>query len=477
MENQKKKKSLLILPKAYNMLLAIFILVWSINADAQSPSEKLVKSAEELNTAFVKASPGDVIVMQDGIWKDINIVVKGTGTKEKPITLKARTPGKVIISGKSSLRLSGHYLVVDGLYFKDGYSTSGHLIQFRNGKEPAYYSRITNIVVAKFNRPKDDGSETWVSLHGNHNRVDHSFFYEKISAGRIITVWRPTDSANYHQIDHNYFKDIPVLGKNGAEVVGVGASTTSMSDSHTIIEYNLLENCNGEGELFGLKSGRNIIRHNTIVRSKGSISLRHGNNNLVEGNFIFGDGIVHTGGIRVMGEGHTIKNNYVQGVKGSRPAIGLIEGIENSPLHGYLQLKNISVEGNTLIDNELSLVIGDLYTPARKQIMPVLNSSIKNNVIVGINEMYPLIKVLDKPVNMTYQGNIVHNGLLSVEQAGIKKEDPKLKAIDGMYYYPKGSRLKGNIIGNPLKRTDVGPSWMKGMWKELGIKDTPYSSN
>src|SRR5690606_24859136 len=133
-------------------------------------------------------------------------------------------------------------------------------------------------------------------------------------------------------------------------------------------------------------------------------------------------------------------------------------------LHGYLQLKNISVEGNTLIDNELSLVIGDLYTPARKQIMPVLNSSIKNNVIVGINEMYPLIKVLDQPVNMTYQGNIVHNGLLSVEQAGITKEDPKLKAINGMYYYAKGSSLKGNIIGNPLKRTDVGPSWINGMW-------------
>lgn len=458
-------------------MFLFFILNWYAVAFGQSSNIKLVKTAQELNAAFANASPGNVITMQDGVWNDIDILVKGNGTKEKPITLKAQTPGKVIISGKSSLRLSGRYLVVDGLFFKDGYSTTGSLIRFINGKEPAYYSRVTNIAVVKFNRPKEDGSENWVQLRGTHNRVDHSFFCEKISAGKLITVSRTTDSADYHQIDYNYFKDIPVLGKNGAEVVGVGWSGTSMSDSQTIIEHNLLENCNGEGELLGLKSGRNIIRYNTIVRSKGSISLRHGNNNLVEGNFIFGDKVVHTGGIRVMGEGHTIKNNYIQGLRGSsRPAIGLIEGIENSPLHGYLQLKNITVDGNTLIDNELNLVIGDLYTPARKQIMPVLNSSIKNNVIVGINEMYPLIKVLDEPVNMIFQRNIVYNGI-SVEKPGIKKEDPKLVIQNGIYQYSKKSLFKGNIVGNPLKRTEVGPSWIKGMWQELGIKDIPYNNN
>src|SRR5690606_41223446 len=102
--------------------------------------------------------------------------IKYQSTEDKPIIFKAITPGKVIISGKSSLRLSGHYLVVDGLYFKDGYSTSGRLIQFRDGRVPAYNSRITNIVVAKFNRPKEDGSDVWVNFFGTHNRVDHSCF-------------------------------------------------------------------------------------------------------------------------------------------------------------------------------------------------------------------------------------------------------------------------------------------------------------
>ncbi|NGF58012.1 hypothetical protein G5B00_15960 [Parapedobacter sp. SGR-10] len=456
------------------LLSMLLILISTICVLAQSSTEKLVRSAEELQAAFANASPGDVIVMQDGTWKDINIRAKGNGTKDKPITLKAQTLGKVIISGNSSLLLSGEYLIVDGLHFKDGGTTSGYLIRFRDEKrQPANHSRITNIVVSEFNRPADGKSDVWVNLFGMYNRVDHCFFHGKTSPGRIMTIWRPTDAENRHQIDHNYFKDVPLLGKNGAEAIGVGASNTSLSDSYTTIEYNLFENCNGEGELLSIKSGRNIIRSNTVVRSQSSISLRHGNNNLVEGNFIFGDRVARTGGIRLTGENHVIKNNYIQGLRGSRPAIGIIEGLEDSPLHGYLQAKNITVAGNTMIDNELNLVVGDLYKPEKKQTMPLLNSSIKNNVIVGINEMYPLIKVMDESVHTTYQGNIIYNGLL-VKQTGVKYENPGLMVSNGRYIYPVGSSLKGNIVESPLKRTDVGPSWIKGRWSELGIEDIPY---
>lgn len=443
---------------------------------AQSSHTTLVKTAKELDHAFANASPGEIIVMQDGIWNDIHILVKGNGTEENPITLKAQTPGKVIISGISSLRLSGRHLVVDGLCFKDGYSNTGALIRFNNGKEPAYHSRVTNIAIIKFNRPPEDGFENWVQLRGTHNRVDHSFFCEKISGGKLITIPRATDSADYHQIDHNYFKDIPVLGKNGAEVIGVGWSQTSMSYSHTIIEHNLLENCNGEGELLGLKSGCNIIRHNTIVRSQGSISLRHGNENIVENNFILGDKVNRTGGIRIMGERHIIRNNYIEGIKGVRQALALIEGWENSPLHGYLQLKDITIEGNILVDNEQGLIIGEYYNPEKKQIMPILNAVIKNNIIVGLNEKSYLIKILDEPINTIFEGNVVYNGL-SIEREGIKMQNPRLVLKNGLYQYGKKSPVKGKIVGRPLKRTEVGPTWIKAMWQELGIDDTPYNSN
>lgn len=471
-ENIRTKKH----PMIYKHIILFLILInCGTTVVAQSSRTKLVKEARELHEAFAAALPGDVIVMQNGVWKDIDILVKGNGTAEKPITLKAQTAGEVIVSGKSSLRLSGRYLVVDGLFFKDGYSPTGTLIRFGNGKEVADHSRVTNIAVVRFNRPKEDGSEFWVNLRGMYNRVDHCFFCEKVSAGKLITVSRATDSADYHQIDHNYFKDIPVLGKNGAEAIGIGWSQTSLSDSYTTVEYNLFENCNGEGELIGLKSGRNIIRHNTIFRSQGSISLRHGNHNLVENNFIFGDKVRLTGGIRVMGEQHIIRNNYVEGLRGARQAIALIEGWENSPLHGYLQLKDVMIEGNVLVDNDQGITVGEYYKRWEQQIMPVSNSTIKNNIIVGADEKSRLIHVLDEPINMIYAGNVVYNGQ-SIEKSGIKRENPKLVWKNGFYQLGRKSADQGNIIGQPLERTEVGPSWIKERWQELGIEDRPYGS-
>src|SRR5690606_16323457 len=152
-----------------------------LNANKESPIGNPVTTIAELNTAIKKAVAGDVIIMKDGVWKDVTIIVKGTGTKEKPITLQAQSPGGVIISGKSSLQLSGEYLVIDGLHFKDGYSPTGSLIKFNSAGVPANYSRITNIVISEFNRPREDGSDVWISLFGKNNSVDHPFFHGKTS--------------------------------------------------------------------------------------------------------------------------------------------------------------------------------------------------------------------------------------------------------------------------------------------------------
>src|SRR5690606_873552 len=134
-----------------------------------------VTTSAELNTAIEKAVPGDIIVMKDGIWRDLDIVFKGKGTQEKPIILKVESPGGVIISGRSSLQLSGEYLVVDGLHFKDGYSSlASYFIKFNYKGIPANYSRLTNIVISEFNRPREDGADVWISLFGTNNTVDHS---------------------------------------------------------------------------------------------------------------------------------------------------------------------------------------------------------------------------------------------------------------------------------------------------------------
>ena len=81
-----------------------------------------VSDINAFNKAVKVVLPGDSIVMADGVWKDVEFKFKGKGTKASPIVLTVETPGKCTVEGVSQLRLSGEYLVVDGLVFINGHA-------------------------------------------------------------------------------------------------------------------------------------------------------------------------------------------------------------------------------------------------------------------------------------------------------------------------------------------------------------------
>jgi poly(beta-D-mannuronate) lyase len=67
-----------------------------------------------------------------------------------------------------------------------------------------------------------------------------------------------------------------------------------------------------------------------------TLTLRHGNDNRVEGNFFLGGGINNSGGIRVIGERQTIVNNYIANVDDrAGGAISISAGVPNSELNQY----------------------------------------------------------------------------------------------------------------------------------------------
>ncbi|MFH7473787.1 chondroitinase-B domain-containing protein, partial [Pseudomonas syringae pv. tagetis] len=76
----------------------------------------------EFATAALALQPGDEIVLADGTWTDARLLLKGQGTAAAPITLRAQTPGNVILSGRSDLRLAGSHLQVSNLVFRNGYT-------------------------------------------------------------------------------------------------------------------------------------------------------------------------------------------------------------------------------------------------------------------------------------------------------------------------------------------------------------------
>lgn len=93
-----------------------------------------VSNQQEFNQAVSKLTAGDNVVLANGIWPDFEVVFTGNGRENAPISLSAQTQGQVILTGQSNLKLSGSYLHVSGLVFKDGFTPSNEVIAFRTSK-------------------------------------------------------------------------------------------------------------------------------------------------------------------------------------------------------------------------------------------------------------------------------------------------------------------------------------------------------
>lgn len=466
------------------LVLLFFVVSNSIS------SEYFVESAAQITAALSGIQPGDTLTMLDGEWRDQRIVFSGTGTEQNPILLRAQTPGSVILTGLSNLRISGSYLVVDGLFFTDGYSPSGAVIEFRGGAH-AVNSRVTNTAIVNYNPPSNGTDYKWISLYGQNNRVDHCYLYGKNNSGTTLVVWL-NGQPNYHQIDYNYFAFRPDLGENGGETIRIGTSTYSMTDSYTLVENNYFEHCNGEIEIISNKSGHNTFRYNTFFESEGALTLRHGNYATVTGNFFLGNNKARTGGVRVIGENHTIYNNYFQDLQGDgfRSALTIMNGVPDSPLNRYFQVINAHVLFNTFVNCRSNIVLG-AGSDSERTLVP-LDCNIDNNVILADPSRF-IIDDEDEPINLNWSGNIFYGSGLGITQPqGISIIDPMLaEAEDGLWRPQNDSPLLGAAVGEfafvttdmdghsradsfdigadqrsadpvlirPLTGEDVGPAW------------------
>ncbi|MEP1606449.1 MAG: polysaccharide lyase 6 family protein, partial [Marinomonas sp.] len=293
--------------------LWLFVCALVLGASPALAEKILVKTQAEYFAAAKQVEAGDTIILANGIWRDFEIVLTGKGTAKKPIALTSEDPGKVIISGKSNLRIGGEQILVTGLTFRDGYSPTGEVLSFRRTKKDlANNSRMTEMVVDGFSKPDRYESDYWVGMYGKNNRFDHSYLAGKTNKGVTFAVRldSPESQKNGHRIDHNYFGHRPVLGSNGGETLRVGTSKYSASISNTLIDSNYFERTDGEVEIISIKAGVNIVRGNVFDSSRGAVTLRHGNGNLIERNVFLGRGKDHTGGIRVINGDQTVRENY-----------------------------------------------------------------------------------------------------------------------------------------------------------------------
>ncbi len=468
-------------------------------AQIGNAAQYVVANVSDISTRMTAALPGDTLVMADGVWLDADILMRGNGAPGLPITLRAQTPGNVFLTGNSRLRIAGNYLVVDGLTFTNGYRSSGDVIAFRYSTslltEPANNSVLTNCAVIDYNTPSTTNDTKWVSLYGLSNRVVNCYFKGKSNLGSTIVVW-VEDQPNYHRIERNFFGFRPLLGVNGGETIRVGSSEVSTNSSHTLVALNYFDRCNGDVEVVSNKSGDNEYRHNTFVDCEGALSLRHGNGCTVEGNFFFGHNKPRTGGVRIIAEDHKVYNNYFSDLAGSASyaPLSIMQGLVDSPLNGYFQVKRAQVLFNTFVRCSNSIVLGltgTLSGSAEVTTLPPVDCVIANNIILSEGS-----KIIDKridPVNMLWQSNILFGGSLAGFTNGNFQVDPQLAlGSDGLWRPDGTSPARGTAGGTysfvtadfegqprtgakdvgadqassatalyaPLSSVDVGPTWL-----------------
>ncbi len=400
------------------MILACFIL----SAIFCMAKNIIVKDNAALTQANAAAKPGDTVILQNGNWADVQLTLTCSGTKEKPILFKAETAGKVIVTGHSKLQIGGSFIIVDGLYFTNGYSGNDAVITFRAGKyEVANNCRVTNTVINDFNNPKRLQENYWVALYGINNRVDHCSFINKKNIGVLLAVILEDERSreNFHAIDHNYFGLRLPLASNGGEIIRVGVSEHCQFSSNTQITDNFFEHCDGETEIISIKSCNNAVRNNLFKECQGGVVLRHGNYNTVESNVFLGNNKEGTGGVRIINKGNWVVNNFFYKCRGEgfRSPLSIMNGIPNSPANRYLEVSEAVISNNSFHEcTPISLCEG---SDAERTVQPY-NVQFINNLFFNTrdNQLY---NAYDNISGISFAGNLVSNSIAQQLSDGFTK--------------------------------------------------------
>jgi len=188
----------------------LLLFLFAISSNFLLATTYTVSTVSALHDAVDNVVPGDEIVMtNNGTWTNAQITIDANGTAADPITVRAETPGSVVISGNVRFRIGGDYLIVTGLKFEYCISTETNLISFRKDTNTlASHSRLTECMIINCNPPDSTTDYKWIGIFGDNNEVDHCYISGKAHEGATLVVWSQT-TPGYHHIHHNYFGPRP----------------------------------------------------------------------------------------------------------------------------------------------------------------------------------------------------------------------------------------------------------------------------
>jgi poly(beta-D-mannuronate) lyase len=371
---------------SYVFFRSCLVLAGILCAATASAATYEVNSVADLQARINSALAGDVIIMHNGEYTtSASITVNRQGNATAPIRIVAQTVGGVEITGTHGFNVTSPaaYVEIQGFLFTH---ISGRN-QIRSG---ATHIRFTR----NFFECTGDGA--YLTIAGHDAQVDRNEFRNKSTLGNMIDV-RGSGSqiAQRVWIHHNYFHDFTSPGGNGAETIRFGLSGLSLSNGLGVIEHNLFERCTGENELISNKSSSNTYRYNTIVDSPGGeLTLRHGNDCVVYGNYFR-----NSAGMRIFGDRHQVFSNYLEAAIGINIGNGDGEVAEGDPLTSHDRPDNCVITFNTLVNNTRNY-----FMTGRTNGLGATNTVFANNILqgggtaAGLNGPY---------VSGAWEGNII----------------------------------------------------------------------
>lgn len=319
-------------------------------------------SLSELNNLLNKLLPGDTVIIKNGIYSNISLEINSQGSFDKRITIKAQTPGQVILNGTIILTLSGKYTTVANFVLKDGGVSNGVQVGGLGNRLTGFDISINN------------SNGPIVLIKDLKNRVDHCYFHDFSNADVWLRLDRPDTTLNYALIDHNIFRNRKKGTGNGFETIRLGTSHYSLSNSRSIIEQNFFDNCDGEIEIISNKSCENIIYRNTIFNCLGALTLRHGDRCIVANNSIDQLSETQSSGLRIAaGKDHILFRNFIQNTN-SQGAVAVNSGNDSG-------IYNIPVERANILNNVSVNCVSHYILGSNKFNVQPKNCVLRNNIV------------------------------------------------------------------------------------------------
>lgn len=393
-------------------------------------AETAVTSLQELLARINQAAPGETIVVKNGVYTSVSaITIRRGGTSEKPLTIAAESVGGVEINGTHGFNVvpPAAHVVIRGFKFT-------HAAGRASIAAGARHVRFTR------NTFECTGEGPYLAVAGDDAEVDYNEFRNKKTVGNMVSVTGTgRQVARRVWIHHNYFHSFSNAWNNGAETIRLGLSSLSMSTGAAIVEYNLFVRCLGENELISNKSSGNTYRYNTILDSPGTqLTLRHGNDCLVYGNYFR-----NTEGLRIFGDRHLVFSNYFEGnYIGINLGNGGAEVADGAPLTSHDRPDNCVIIFNTLVNNRTH------YQMSRRSpaALGATGTTFAHNILLGGGTA---AKIEGPYAGAHWGGNFLWGAAPGdLPEEAYRRTDPQLAAgEDGVYRLQAASPAIDSVSG------------------------------